>query len=347
MFGLVAAIAAVGASLVFAANLDRLVTTPGQYGWRWDAILDTYDTGASAQLITAVRRDDDLSAVTVGTRGTATINGRVIPAFGLDRLRGDARPIVTEGRWPRTDDEIALGAQTLRDLDRSVGDTVSGRDADGRTVPLRIAAKTLLPSLNLAGSYRLGDGAAMSSTTLGRLDPNAKPSFFLVDLHPGMHIADLERRYNGASTQGPQQPGDIQSYARVRATPLLLAGLLALLGCAVLAHLLITSVRDRQRDLAILKALGFSRRQVSATIAWQATTLIGIALLLGIPLGVLAGRWTWITFADGLGVASTIVAPIGAFIGIAFAAVVLGNLIASFPARTTAHTRVGVVLSSE
>ena len=35
----------------------------------------------------------------------------------------------------------------------------------------------------------------------------------------------------------------------------------------------------------MLKTLGFDRGQVRMTVAWQATTVAGIGLLVGIPLG--------------------------------------------------------------
>jgi ABC-type lipoprotein release transport system permease subunit len=159
----------------------------------------------------------------------------------------------------------------------------------------------------------------------------------------------IDRRYRGdfASARGPERPADIQAYAGVRSTPLVLAGLLALLGIGVLAHLLVTSVRARRRDLAVLKTLGSSRRQVGATVAWQATTLAGLALVIGIPLGIVAGRWTWRGFADDLGVVATVAVPGLAFLAIAVVGIALANLIAAFPARTAARTSAAVVLRSE
>jgi len=63
-------------------------------------------------------------------------------------------------------------------------------------------------------------------------------------------------------------------------------------------------VQRRRRDLAILQALGFRRGQVAATIAWQALTLAGLALVIGVPIGILAGRLGWAAFAYRLGVVS-------------------------------------------
>ena len=40
----------------------------------------------------------------------------------------------------------------------------------------------------------------------------------------------------------------------------------------------------------MLKALGMTRRQVWAAVAWQTTLTLLIAVLVGAPLGVAAGR---------------------------------------------------------
>ncbi len=83
---------------------------------------------------------------------------------------------------------------------------------------------------------------------------------------------------------------------------MLLSGLLALAALGTLVHTLVMSIRRRRRDLAVLKTLGFVRRQVSATVAWQATTLAGIALVIGLPVGAVVGRWAWTIFANAIGV---------------------------------------------
>jgi hypothetical protein len=71
--------------------------------------------------------------------------------------------------------------------------------------------------------------------------------------------------------------------------PVALSGLLALNAAGTMAQTLASSTRRRRRDLAILKTLGFVRRQVRHAVAWQATTIVAIALLIGLPAGV-AGR---------------------------------------------------------
>jgi putative ABC transport system permease protein len=309
--------------------------------------MDTYDSGASPELRTRVTTDHDLTGVTIGSRATLLLEGRAVPAFGLARVRGSAVPRVSEGRLPAGRHEIVLGVQTLRDLGRSVGDGVTASTPDG-PVTLRVVGSTTLPSLSLNGSFGLGEGAAVTAGALRSLDPAAQPSFFLVDLRPGVARRTVNGRYaDTASTLGAQRPADIQSYDNVRGTPMLLAGLLAVLGAGVLAHLLVTSIRARRHDLAILKTLGLARRQVRATVERQATTLVAIALAIGIPIAFVAGRWTWQGFAGRLGVDDSVRVPALSFVVIAVAGGLLANLIAAVPARTAARTRPAIVLRSE
>ena len=55
----------------------------------------------------------------------------------------------------------------------------------------------------------------------------------------------------------------------------MLATLIAMLAAGSLAHALVVSLRRNRRQLAVLKAIGFTRPQVSSVVAWQATTLAG------------------------------------------------------------------------
>ena len=109
---------------------------------------------------------------------------------------------------------------------------------------------------------------------------------------------------NDVRAVGVQRPAEIANYGRLRTTPLVLAGVLAALAVATVTHALVASVRRRRRDFAILKTLGFARRQVSATVVWQASTMLVIALAVGLPLGVAAGRWAWTVVAEQLGTAA-------------------------------------------
>jgi predicted lysophospholipase L1 biosynthesis ABC-type transport system permease subunit len=122
---------------------------------------------------------------------------------------------------------------------------------------------------------------------------------------------------------------------------------LALMAVGTLAHTLVSSTRRRRRDLAILKTLGFARPQLRGTVAWQATTLLAIALLIGLPTGIAGGRWGWRVFAGQLGVLPDPVVPLAAILLAVPGALVLANLVAALPGRAAARTQPATVLRSE
>lgn len=88
---------------------------------------------------------------------------------------------------------------------------------------------------------------------------------------------------------------------------------------------------SRRRDLAILKSVGFVRRQVSAAVAWQATAFAMLALIVGLPLGVAGGRFAWNLVDDAIGSVSPPVVPTLAVAVAALTTLGLANVIAAWP----------------
>ena len=144
-----------------------------------------------------------------------------------------------------------------------------------------------------------------------------------------------------------QRPGDIKNYAAIRDTPLVLGAVLVLLAVGTLAHVLLTGVRRRRRDLAVLKVLGLVRSQVLRVVSWEASALAAAALLVGLPLGVLAGRWAWALFAGSAGVSGAVDVPVPLILLAIPATLVLANLIAAGPGWDAARLRPASVLRSE
>ena len=110
--------------------------------------------------------------------------------------------------------------------------------------------------------------------------------------------------------QGPTTPADVVNFGRVQDLPLLIGIALSLLALVTIVHLLLTSVRRRRRDFAVLRSIGFTRGQVRSTVGWQASTLTVAALCLGIPLGIVCGRVAWRLFTGQLGILPVVVLPL-------------------------------------
>jgi PPIC-type PPIASE domain/FtsX-like permease family len=349
----VLAVSVVAIALTFTASLDHLFSTPRLYGQNWD-----YRSEYAVPEKASARADRSLSDVAVGDdKGLIELNGRQVGAVAMDDIKGRLAPVVTEGRAPERTDEILLAAKTLDALGLQIGDTVSGRwagsnDSDieasrvrRRTVRMRIVGRGVVPE----GRFNeLGRGAALTFQSYRRLDPRARAYTFEARIAPGADreatLARLERRF---VTPAPGPPRTVADFGGVDELPLVLSALLIAIAAAVLAHALVMAIRRRRRDLAVLKTLGFDRRQVFATVAWQATTFAALGLVVGLPLGVSLGRWAWTLFAEQIGVVPEPVTPLPLILLVVPAAVLLANVVALLPARHAAKTSPALVLRAE
>ena len=144
-----------------------------------------------------------------------------------------------------------------------------------------------------------------------------------------------------------QRPNGLTNYASVDAIPEVLAALLAGLGTCVLGQAAVMSGRRRRREFAILKALGLLRRQIREISAWQVTIWAGLALLIGLPLGLAAGRWSWQLFGAGLGVAAHARVPVTLVLVMVPAVLIIANAVALWPGRSAARVSPARALRTE
>ena len=149
--------------------------------------------------------------------------------------------------------------------------------------------------------------------------------------------AELENRF--ASFVTPDAvPEDLVNFGQAVNFPALLGVTLAIFGAAALAHLLFVSAARRRREVAILKVLGFVRRQVGAVVGWQATTVALVGIVIGVPVGVAAGRVIWRAFALNLGVVPVDIAPVRVVLFLALGVLIAGGLLAFVPAMVAMRT---------
>ena len=358
VIGMAVALAAFAASFAFLDSYRHLLATPRLYGVDFDVGVGNPFLGPEAgpKIEEALRKDPAVSEFGGGNiiqfieiLGAGGSTDRV-NVWAFDAIEGSVHPTVAEGRWPTSVGEIALGGRSMRAAGTEIGRTVTARAGD-RTVSLRVVGRVVLPEGGFGPG--LGDGAGMTFQGLKGLFPDAPENAFPVRLVPGTDSAAATKRLDGqlesfgASVADLNETPNLNNYKRIEWLPLLLAGLLALAGTATLIHTLVSSIRRRRRDLAILKTLGFLRGQVSAAVAWQATTLVVLALVIGIPLGIAAGRWGWNLFADQLGIIPEPQVSVLPLLVAIPGTVLLANLIALVPGRTASRVSPAVVLRSE
>jgi ABC-type antimicrobial peptide transport system permease subunit len=372
LVGTTVAVAAAVAALVFGASFIALVNTPHRYGQNWSQELDLGFGGVPARLGAKVlSAEPAVTGWAGGNYGPVSVNGKTVAAIGIDPVRGRGFLTILAGRAPSAPGEIVLGTQTMRAVRRQLGQTVPVV-ANGTRRTMRIVGVAVFASFSRGGfaATDLGNGAAVPASVLSvRSTPSATSAcrttatcynFFLIRYKPGTNLRAAAARLTAAvhasgCPPGPvscsvitdQRPSDIQNYTGVRDTPLALGAVVALLAAGTLAHVLLTSVHRRRRDLAILKALGLSRSQLLRVVAWEASALAAVALLIGLPLGAVAGRWSWVLFARSVGVASQASFPVPLLLLAIPAALLLANLIAAAPGWTAAQVRPARILRSE
>lgn len=350
--GAVFGVAGITAALVFAASLTHLVDTPKLYGWTWNVrgevptakpCVDARSYGMEKQSGVAA------IGVTCITDTDVEMDGHAVTVWGFRSLHGTIDPEIVAGRAPRGQREIALGSVTLDAIGKSVGDSVTARGPH-RALRYKIVGQVVLPALGTP--QPLADGAAVTTTGFTPLYAvGENPThYLLVRMKPGRDPGPVEQKI--AAIPGAQHlgrttvPVEVTRLRQVDRMPAVLAALLGVLALIAVGHAVVTAVRRRRTELALLKVLGFTRREIRATIAWQASIIGAVGLGLGIPLGVLAGRGVWSLVADGLGIVPAVTNPLLWLAVTVPVVLALVNLIAFFPARSAARTRPAVALRS-
>jgi hypothetical protein len=368
--GGIAAVVAVAGAAVFGQSLDGLVSHPARYGWSWDRMLVAeagYGNLRTTILDPAVAREPQITSWGTMAFGQGTVDGQPVPMLGLQPRRGTLTPPITEGRTVRTRSEVVVGRTTLRSLHRSVGDRIKV-EVNGNAAELRIVGVAVLPSIGQGGADHpsLGRGLLLRFDALAELTaPGAAcsaaeqglcPQAMAFDVVPRADGAAVARRIAATDPDGVpagtyEQPvtraADIRNYEQMRSLPIALAMVLALAAMVAFGFALVGSVRVRRRDLAVLRAIGFTAGQLRTALVSQALVTAVVDAAIGLPLGIAAGRAEWIQFANGVGVVPLPVVQLPVFAGAVVLTLLASALVALVPARLAARATVGVLLRSE
>jgi ABC-type lipoprotein release transport system permease subunit len=369
--GAVAAMTALCATAVFGASLAHLVASPELYGDPFQAVISSSAPGANppASLVSELIRDPAVDRITTVTVPAITVGTVTVRALATAAVRGLVLLSTADGRLPAGDQEIALGATTMRNTGTHIGTvvrvTVTSPDGTPRAAWFRVVGTVPLPGE--AGTGGLGTGAVLTSAgyLAAQCPPSLGPSALrrchiaaaarpadavLMHVQPGpAGEAALARyaRQNPNSLATPTVPTALVSFGEAANFPLLMGIVVAVCGIAALAHLMVVSVARRRRESGLLKALGFIRGQLAAIVFWQAATAATVGIVVGVPLGLATGRAIWRAFAREVGVVPVTVLP-GWLIGALGGGFLIAALvIAVVPALTAARARASAVLRAE
>jgi hypothetical protein len=344
------------AAWAFAGSMAHLVASPHLQGWEWDLMAGNYGRPESAVAgAKALARNPDVEAFVGFAPQSVFLDREHALVVGFDG--SGIGPRVLDGRAPRRDSEIALGAATAHRLGKRIGDVVhSGVDPSHLTTELTVVG-LITPPAGLADGMSLNRGGA---TTLGTLQSmmasggdgsdELPPNAHLIRLKPGVDVASAIRRLQSdfpgvVNTARPT--ADIRSLQRVQFIPYLLAAMIGLAGVVGVVLVLAQLERRRQRELALLRCVGFTGRQLLGVVLWQATAFAVAALVIGVPLGFIAGRWLWRLAADRMGTdAGVAVSVLGLTLAVV-GVVVVANALAFVPGWRARRVHPAVALRTD
>lgn len=170
--GAALAVAAVVGALTFGASLGHLVSTPSLYEVTWDMGLDAqFQTVSRSQVVAGARHIPGVIGIAGGTYADdVSLDGKSVPAVGIDSLKGSVFPTIVQGTRPLGTNEIALGAETMGDLGKGIGDWVRLTTSAG-SKRLKVVGEVVFPSFG-RGSFTptdLGEGAVTAAAVVAQL----------------------------------------------------------------------------------------------------------------------------------------------------------------------------------
>jgi putative ABC transport system permease protein len=291
----------------------------------------------------------DTAAVIAEAGATVLIPGVTDPVY-VTAYRGDSTRLRTpmiSGRWFSGPGEVVLPRALLNQAHLQVGDSFDAV-LEGHPVRLRVVGEDF--NLNSLGVW-----VEMDFSTLVQVKPDADPHGYVVFLKPGSDAGAYARRVQATEPDflvvSVSRAGSLSAINLLNTVMLILAGVLALIAMAGVFGALLLSIRERARDIAVLKALGMRPAQVMLMIGATAAVLGVVGSAIGLPAGVAAHH--------------VLMTTVGAFIGndlprgtlevfsaaglllLGAAGVALALLASLLPARWAARTRVAEVLHTE
>ena len=270
------------------ATIQALDRHPEQVGIR--APLDVVSSEPTPVAQRRLLADPDVAAVYPTIWRPMSVEGR--PVQVTVRAIGDsAHPFpldVVEGR------NYAAAAEALVSSPSMLATLGAGL---GGTVTLRLSQRLPAITVRIVGRYREGlgnDVLTVGQDTLHALPASAlQTDEFSVVPRKGTDSARAAHRLaaiEGQSAQVTMVRATDANLGAARVVILAMSLILAVIGLANLTVTVLFGVRERMRDVGIFRAIGLTPRQVVAAVTVGAVVMAGLAVAVGVPLGLAVAR---------------------------------------------------------
>ncbi|MGW6904056.1 ABC transporter permease [Streptomyces sp. NPDC054940] len=269
-------------------TIERFDSRPDQIGLP-TALTARADSGlADPDARALLERDPQVAAAYPGVEVAALVPGQTatIALRGLGTHQDPYPYALAEGRAPQSRDEAVAGQGLLDLLDVQVGDWVRMTVGDQPQI-LHIVGRGIEPE-------NAGRVISTSLDTLRENDPALGPTLYELRLSPG---ADPQQVADRLATTGQGRldvhavPNPADGLSPLRGVVVGLIAILALIGLIELLTAIGGTVRESERDLLALKAIGLSPRQITAITVTSTTCTALAAVVIGTALGTPLAHW--------------------------------------------------------
>ena len=246
----------------------------------------------------------DVAAAIGGVAGEAQLvgkNGKAIVfggapnlGFSVDPSKPEFNTLTLEGgAWP-SDGEVVIDVATASKKDLSVGDEI-GVQAEGPVEQFKISGLVKFGSVDTIGGATLAGFNLPTAQQLfrkvGKLDqirvagkPGVSPSQLVAEIEAILPQGTQVRTGAQQATEDAKGTDEFISFLRYF---LLAFGVIALfVGAFVIFNSLSITIAQRTRELATLRTLGASRRQVRFSVIVEALVMGTLASIVGLFLGL-------------------------------------------------------------
>ncbi|MGW1897572.1 ABC transporter permease [Streptomyces hirsutus] len=269
----------------------------------------------------------------------------------------DPRYPLTEGHAPKGADEILIDAETAERTGYRVGDTVR-MSVDGPVLEPVVTGVFTTDDGNVAagGSLALFDTATAQKLfgkegTFDEIAVKAKDGVSEAALQAELDKAlpaDAVETTTGTRLADDQASMIASSMSGLKQGLLVFAGIALFVGTFIIANTFTMLVAQRTRELALMRAVGASRRQVTRSVLFEAFVVGAVAAVVGLLTGIGIGaglRALMGTFEATVPAGPLVVTP--GTVAAAFAVGVLITMLAAWlPGRRAAKIPPVAAMSS-
>lgn len=343
LLALVLAVVTATFTLGIEATFDRTMADPTVIGGPpYDLAIDR-DTVADTDARRMILGDPDIEELLPLYSTGARVDHLGFDVLVFEGVLDSAAWRVRSGRMPAAPGEVALSTTLAATMGASVGD--------------RLTLQHSLPdtgssAVSVVGTFASTEGEVMA-TVLGTIPVTDPPSDYYARVRSGGDARAVADRLIAAS--GGQLDPEIlaETVADLRDSwrPLLvgLNGVLFAIAGINLTSNLMLGVRERRRELAILKTVGFTPAQLIGSVLGGSVAVACVATAIGIPVGLVATRLMFdvLSSAAGIGTGVGALPGIGWLILTVPMAIGTAALASLAPGIAAARLRVAEALRDE